>query len=159
MKKAFLWLDKHLEEVFMVVFLALIVILMTVQVFMRYVLGNSLSWSDELIRYAFIWFVFLGIGYGIRTQSHLKIDILEIAVPSFKKMLIAIQDIFIFLFCVYMILPSVNGINLLISTGQTSPALGIDMYIVYLSLLIGFVLAMFRLIQKYILIIIKRKVV
>src|SRR5690625_3019562 len=157
MKKVILWLDKHLEESVMMLLLSGIVAIMSLQVFMRYVMQNSLAWPDELTRYFLIWFVFLGLAYGIRYQAHLKVDILENSVPRIKKGLIVAQDLLLLGFCLYMIQPSFNGVNLLFSTDQTSPALGIKMYIVYSSLLVGFLLAIFRLSQKYIVLIIRKK--
>ena len=55
MKKILHWLDENLEEFILVVFLIAMTLIMGIQVFCRYVLGMSLSWSEELTRYLFIW--------------------------------------------------------------------------------------------------------
>lgn len=55
MKKAIHWLDEYLEEFLMVVFLIAMTLIMGIQVFSRYILGVSLSWSEEITRYLFIW--------------------------------------------------------------------------------------------------------
>lgn len=156
MKKVLVWLDKYLEESLMVLFLLIIVCAMGLQVFMRYVMQNSLSWPDELTRYAFIWFVFLGIGYAVRNDLHLKVDILETSLIKLKPLLILLQDIIILIFCLYLFQPSIESIQQLRTSGQTSPALGIDIYLVYSALIIGFISAIFRLIQKYVVILIEK---
>ena len=46
MKKAIHWLDEYFEEFLMVLFLAAMTIIMGIQVFSRYILGISLSWSE-----------------------------------------------------------------------------------------------------------------
>ena len=49
------WLDENLEEFLMGAFLIGMVLIMGVQVLARYVFGASLSWSEEITRYLFIW--------------------------------------------------------------------------------------------------------
>lgn len=45
MKKVLHWLDAYLEESLLCLALALMAIIMGIQVFSRYVLSTSLSWS------------------------------------------------------------------------------------------------------------------
>ncbi len=149
MKRFLLWLNEHFEETLSIILLAFIVAIMGLQIFMRYVLSNSLSWPEEVSRYLFIWFVFLGISYGIKHDVHIKVNIIESVFPKSKTLLMIIQDALFLFFCVYMLRPGVNVLRRLIATGQTSPALNIYMYLVYVSLLVGFILAIFRFIQKY----------
>jgi hypothetical protein len=47
-----------------------------VQVFFRYVLNNSLSWPDELSRFAITWTVFLGSAMVTRRSRQIAIDML-----------------------------------------------------------------------------------
>lgn len=54
MKKILHWLDENLEEFLLVFFLIAMTLIMGIQVFCRYVLGQSLSWSEEITRYLFI---------------------------------------------------------------------------------------------------------
>ena len=63
MKKVLHWLDENLEEFLLVVFLIAMTLIMGIQVLSRYVLGQSLSWSEEITRYLFIWSVFLSVSY------------------------------------------------------------------------------------------------
>ncbi len=53
MKKALHWLDRYLEEFILVCFLIAMTLIMGIQVFSRYILGQSLSWSEEITRYLF----------------------------------------------------------------------------------------------------------
>jgi tripartite ATP-independent transporter DctM subunit len=46
------------------------------QVFCRYVLNNSLSWPEEMARFFFVWFVFLGAAMVTRRARHIVIDLL-----------------------------------------------------------------------------------
>lgn len=151
MKKILFWLNQHIEETVAIILLGFMVVIMGLQIFMRYVLSNSLSWPEEVTRYLFIWFVFLGISYGIKNNVHIKVDIIESLFPKTRPFLMVIQDILFLTFCIYLIKPGINVITKLISTEQTSPALNLYMYYVYVSLLVGLVLALFRFAQKYVL--------
>ena len=46
------------------------------QVFCRYVLNSALSWPEEMARFAFVWFVFLGAALVTRRARHITIDML-----------------------------------------------------------------------------------
>ena len=61
MKKILHYLDEYLEEFLMVISLIAMTLIMGIQVFSRYILGMSLSWSEEITRYLFIWSAFLSV--------------------------------------------------------------------------------------------------
>ena len=52
-------INKCVSYIGMVIFIVLIVACVA-QVFFRFILNNSLSWSEELARYCFIWMHMLG---------------------------------------------------------------------------------------------------
>ena len=56
MKRVFHWLDENLEEFLLVIGLIAMTLIMGVQVFCRYVLGMSLSWSEGLIYFYLVRF-------------------------------------------------------------------------------------------------------
>jgi TRAP-type C4-dicarboxylate transport system permease small subunit len=55
--------------------------LVAVQVFCRYVLNQSLFWSEELARYLLVWLTFLGASTAYRRQAHPGVDILYTRMP------------------------------------------------------------------------------
>ncbi len=63
-------------EIAAAVLMTATVIIALVQVFCRYVLNNSLSWPEEMARFAFVWFVFLGAAMVTRRSRHIVIDLL-----------------------------------------------------------------------------------
>lgn len=149
MKKILRWLDRNVEESLMMVLLAAMVVFMSLQIFMRYALAASLPWPEELIRYLFIWFVFLGVSYGVREGIHLRVDILEIGVPALKPFLNVLQNLAFLAFCLFMIKPGFTAIRSLARSGQTSAAMDLPMYLVYASLFVGLALGALRLLQKF----------
>ena len=52
------WLDNYLELTVSVFLMSLMTVLIFLQVVMRYVMHNSLSWSEELARYTFVWLIY-----------------------------------------------------------------------------------------------------
>mgnify|MGYP004463633691 FL=1 len=54
MRKALKWLDDNLEEFLLVLLLLGMAVIMGIQVFSRFALKESLSWTEELTRYLFI---------------------------------------------------------------------------------------------------------
>jgi len=50
--------------------------LVTAQVLLRYFLGDSIDWADEMSRLAFVWSIFLALPHGIKRGIHVGIDIL-----------------------------------------------------------------------------------
>ena len=67
-------INKCVSYIGMVIFIVLIVACVA-QVFFRFILNNSLSWSEELARYCFIWMHMLGASEtnGVRILSIRKI--------------------------------------------------------------------------------------
>ncbi len=56
--------------------MALLVIIMVVQVFARYVVGESLIWAEELCRYLLIWQTFLVLGLAYSKGEFVNLDFL-----------------------------------------------------------------------------------
>lgn len=54
--------------------LALILVIALLQVFNRFVLNASLSWSEEAQIFGHIWIVFLGIAIAYRKGAHLYVE-------------------------------------------------------------------------------------
>lgn len=54
MKKLIHWLDEYLEISLCVALMSVMTVVIFVQVVMRYVFHNSLTWSEEFARYCFI---------------------------------------------------------------------------------------------------------
>ncbi len=51
-------------------------VLISWQVFARYVMGNSLSFSEEVSRFSMVWMTMLGAAYAYRYGSLISVDLL-----------------------------------------------------------------------------------
>ncbi len=75
----------HLSYVVLVSSMGAMVLIVTLQVFFRYVLNDSLGFADELSRLFFVWSMFLAMPHGIRYGVHVGIDLVVNALPAAIK--------------------------------------------------------------------------
>ncbi len=151
MKKVFLWLEENLEEFLMVLFLVAMAGIMGIQVFSRYILRISLSWSEEITRYLFIWSAFLSVSLCTKKCISIKIDQFIKAFSkrgeAFWKLLNQTVSI---VFFAYLMPYAYLYLKNTIASGQVSPACGIPMQYVQAAPLVCFSLTIIRLIQRWI---------
>ena len=151
MKKIIHEMDLHLEEWLLTFFLGSMAVIMLLQVIMRYVFKSAMSWPEEVCRYLYIWSCFLGISYCISRKSELRIDLFE---KIFRGKARAVFQIFLQLICLmlygYLFYTSLSVVAHVYTTGQLSSAARIPMYLVYLSIPVSMLLAVFRSVQSVI---------
>jgi TRAP-type C4-dicarboxylate transport system permease small subunit len=68
---AILWVSRQTAWVFLVTMTAMIL----VQVFFRYVLNDSLSWTEELARFMMMWLTFLVAPLALRHGANVGIEL------------------------------------------------------------------------------------
>ena len=150
MKKILHYLDEYLEEFLMVIFLIAMTLIMGIQVFSRYILGMSLSWSEEITRYLFIWSAFLSVSHCTRKCISIKIDQFIQLFPKRGKSLWKVLNLTVeFVFFVYLIPYSFIYLKNTIESGQVSPACGIPMYYVQVAPFVCFIITAFRIAQRW----------
>ncbi|MBB4442489.1 MULTISPECIES: TRAP transporter small permease [Rhizobium] len=129
-------------------------VLMTVfvawQVFCRYVLNDSPSWTEPGSVMLMSWFIFLGAAVGIRENNHLGFDVLLYVLPkSGKRVLRMISDVVILAFGAGMIW--YGGALMSLTWNTTLPSLGISGAFDYLPLAGGGVLAVIFALERIVL--------
>lgn len=150
MKKVFRWLDDSLEETLMVITLILMTVIMGIQVFSRYALGASLSWSEELTRYLFVWEGFLSVSYCTKKCISIKIEQFVAMFPRRGKAIFKlVNHTFELIFFFYLIPFAVKYLISAVESGQVSPACHIPMYYVQAAPLVSFVLVAIRIMQRW----------
>ncbi|WP_067728907.1 TRAP transporter small permease [Oceanobacillus damuensis] len=138
----------HFEKVLITLSMIIMVVLIFIQVFTRYVMGDAMTGMEEAARYLFIWLIFLSIGIGFSDKAHISIDIIIDRLPiAAQKALRQFVYIVLFGIFIYFTYQGYLLVENMMGFGQNSATLQIPMWLVYLSLPVGFLFASLRLIQ------------
>lgn len=137
-----------------IVFFAALIIACVMQVFFRFVLNNSLSWTEELARYCFIWMHMLGACLLIQGGSHATVTvILDLLHGAARRVLDTFIALIILLDGAMMLY---GGAMLSYSSrANLSTALRIPMWCVNSSVAVGGLLLVFNAILRIALILTK----
>mgnify|MGYP001584256579 CR=1 FL=1 len=135
MKKIADTLEKILK-VASVCILVLLVIVISMQIFARYVLNHSLSWSEELARYLFIYLIFFGASIVYKQNRHISVNYFFDQLPARLRSIISISlDI---LLLIFLLVVFYQGLILSsIVYNVPTAALYIPWTYVYLAIVIG----------------------
>lgn len=131
--------------------LILMTVIISAQVFMRYIMNDSIVWSEPLSVILMGWFIFLGAAVGIREGYHLSFDVLLYFLPNgVKLILFSISDAVVALFGAGM---AWYGAELALSAWNVKlPSLGISGAVDFLPLVIGgclmFIFSLERLVLR-----------
>lgn len=69
-------------EAYVCVFLvALMILCLTTQVFVRMTMGSSIAWAEELSRFCFIWTVYIGSSLAAKRTAHVRVTAQFILAP------------------------------------------------------------------------------
>lgn len=116
--------------------LSLIVAIIFVQIFFRYVIKSSLFWSEELAKFMFPWLVFSGAALASKTNSHIRIDFFADRLPErWRSIIDKIVQVLSFIFCALVILYTVPLAES--QKNVNSTALAIPLNYFSLSVVIG----------------------
>ena len=122
----------------LIVSLALMVVIIFTNVVLRYIFNSGLTWSEEMARYLFIWFSWIGVSAGLKDGEHLRVEIL---MTFLKKhgMLKSNEIINIFIAGVWLattVIVAYYGfvvVSSQLELGVVTPAMRIPVWIGYLS--------------------------
>lgn len=82
----------RLELVIANLSLALLVVVLAAQIFFRYVLHTGLAWSEEISRFAFIWFVYISASLAAQRGTHIRVTLFTRWFPGGKRVALLLAD-------------------------------------------------------------------
>lgn len=138
-----------LEENFLFFTFALSVVLIFIQIIMRYVFLASLSWSEELARYLFIWYTWIGASYAVAKHRHIRIEILCDLIKGKPRIMLELVVLLVWAaFSMFLAVKGVEVVRIIAVRGQLSAALQIPMALAYAAIPAGALLMSLRLIGE-----------
>ena len=144
----FLKILDNLESYICRTLLALFVLLLFAQIVSREIFQQSLSWSEELAVYMFVWFVFFGASYAARLSAHNRVTFhFKWLPPKVAVSMEALADLIWIVFNCYFVYLSYDFIFNKMNLFWKSQTLGVPMKYIYLILPIAFSLMTIRIIQ------------
>jgi len=133
------------------ILIATMVFALTLQVFMRFVLGSSLAWTEELSRYSFIWSVYMGGVLAVKHTQHVRISAqFMILPPKCRVAVFMFTDTLWLLANFFIAYESVRVLGDAFEFPEISPTLGIVKGYVEAILPASFLLMNVRLIMRYV---------
>jgi len=141
----------NVEEVILVFLLAVIVVVMFVQVIMRYIVGGGFIWAEEFCRYIFVFSVFLSCGYVVKRNCMFRMTFIQERLPlKMKFALELIVDVVLIAFFLYWAYCGRSIISDSLRTNVLSTALRWPLAIIYIVMFVGMILGAARSLEKLI---------
>jgi C4-dicarboxylate transporter DctQ subunit len=140
-------IDKF-EEWAMVSMLVIMTGITFVQVVLRYVFGDGLTWALEFSMICFAFMIFLGISYGVRVGAHIGVDAAVKLLKSPMQRLVGVVAVVLSLIYVAMILTgSYEYVSKMKMVGIEFDDIPIERWQVLIVMPVGYCLVAFRFLQ------------
>lgn len=124
----------------------ILTIMLTGQVFSRYVLNHAFTWMEEFANMMFVWMIYLGVSAAVTKRKHLRIDfLLDMMSFKWKRTMLLLSNVIFAVFNVYISIIMFDVIKLLGKSRTTM--LRIPQGLVYSIIPLALILSVFRLVQ------------
>ncbi len=129
-------------------FLAAMTLLTFAQVVLRFVFNTGWVWSLEATVYCFAWLVLIGASQGVRSRSHIAVEMAVMRLTPRKRRIAGIVALMICIgYGMLMLYGSLVFLNGLYDVGHNARDIPVPRWLLVIILPIGFVLLLFRFTQ------------
>ena len=144
-------IDRNAERWALLVFYTVLVAAMAIEVIRREVFAYSSVWGEELVRYSFIYLVWIGAASAVKERAHIRIDVLfHYSSERVKALLYILGDLVMFAVAILALYWSFKTVGVSWKFGSVSQGLRISMVWFLMAVPVGFALMIFRLVQSMI---------
>lgn len=123
-------------EALCVLILTAMSILVFVNVVLRYGFNSSISVTEEVSRYMFVWLAFLGAVLAFSENQHVSVTVLTDKLSSVGRSLLRLVTDAAMLFCCYLIVDG-SWIQFQLNLNNLAPISGLPQGITYLASVIA----------------------
>ena len=149
MRRILKQIDQNGERWLLLVFYAMIVMTIGIEVLRRFVLSYSSIWGEEIARYAFIYLVWIGVSAAVSDRAHIRIDVLMQFLSQRGKAFIYLLGDFVMLaVALFALFYSYETLMISIKFGSVTHGLRIAQAWFLAAVPFGFTLTCIRLIQS-----------
>jgi len=142
------FIDK-IEKIALLSLLALMLIFILTQFFLRNVFQTGLMGGDTFIRHLFIWVIFMAAGLTSQEDSHLKVDlIIKLVSDRWKIIFKIITDFFSFFICLFLFGVSLNFIYTEYLIQETISFYNIPLWIMVIIIPLGYLVIALRFLRN-----------
>ncbi|WP_299652899.1 TRAP transporter small permease [uncultured Jannaschia sp.] len=143
-------IDRNLERWALLVFYTMLVGTMAIEVMRREVFAYSSIWGEEVVRYAFIYLVWIGAAAAVRDRAHIRIDVLfHYLPPRGKAALYIFGDLVMAAVACLALWWSFDTVEVSWRFGSVTDGLRVSKVWALAAVPIGFTLILVRLIQSF----------
>src|SRR3970040_385005 len=142
-------LDRNLERWALLIFYSMLVITMAVEVLRREVFSYSSVWGEEIVRYSFIYLVWIGAAAAVRERAHIRIDvILTFLRPRVCAAILLLGDVLTVFFAVVVFYFSMKAFMTSLHFGSVIEGLRVSRAWMLFAVPFGFALVLLRVTQS-----------
>lgn len=128
--------------------LLLLVAMLALQVFFRYVLETGLSWSEELSRFCFVWFVYISASLAAQKGTHIRVTVLTSFFPGGQRYCLLLADTIWIVFNACVVVAGILLLQRMFKHPIYSTSLFLPLSYVYAVIPISHALMIIRIIQR-----------
>lgn len=141
-------LINRLEEVLLAVLLAFMTVLTFVQVVLRYAFNSGIAWSLEATTYSFAALVFIGMSYGVRTHTHIAVDLFTRKLPKrVERAVNVVAIVACLVYAVLMLYGATVFVERLFVLGNYARDVPAPKWLLTVTMPLGFALLAFRFLE------------
>ncbi len=129
----------NIDSVLTTLMFVILLFLLGMQVFLRYVVNRSVSWSEEVSRWFFIWIIYFGCMLAAKEDKHIRVTVHLSKLPArVQKIIITLGDL---VWIAFSVVIGVLGIRMVVEMFEfpyRSNTTGLNMAYIYTIIPIAF---------------------
>lgn len=138
----------RLEEGLLALLLAVMTLLTFLQVALRYLFNSGIVWSLEATLYSFAALVLIGMSYGVRTRTHIAVDLFTRRLPARARRAVEILAIVACLsYALLMLYGSSVFVDRLFALGSLARDVPLPKWLLTATMPFGFALLCYRFVE------------
>lgn len=128
--------------------LAALVLVLAAQIFFRYVLHIGLSWSEEVSRFVFVWFVYISASLAAQRGSHIRVTLFARLLPVPERFVFLLADLVWVVFNAFVVAAGIMLVMRTLKYPVYSTSLFVPLAYIYLVIPLAHALMILRILER-----------